>query len=466
MKIFIRKKKLRTRNKLALVICMHGLLGFHSVYATTYFVSTSGNDMNNGTSLSTPVKTINKGLSKAQTSGDIVYVMTGIYNETVDIVQSGITLSAYPNNSPIVDGGGSLPSQDWGTLISVDGNYNTLSGFEVKNSNINGSYQGGYGVQIAGHHNVISNMNTHHTWGNGILINGDYNTVQDSKVWQTSRLNAANPGSGGWGSGLTAARNERPEALIHGISSFAVIRRNIVYNNWGEGLSCYEADHCTIEDNIVYDNWALNIYLSDATYSLVQRNLVYISSSPAIFFPITEGITLADEIPSAPRSAYNTIINNFIYNADLNAFKWTLVAGSGLNNVLIAYNTIVGGNLSTGDGQAPARVHINSQLRNNIVTGSNSSVPENNGLTFSNNNWAVTPKLAASITDVNADPQIAKTGATTPGALTSAYFKTSLTSPTIASAIYISSVLDDFFQCPRGSTPDIGGQQHNPSCQP
>ncbi|MGZ3797378.1 MAG: DUF1565 domain-containing protein, partial [Pseudobdellovibrionaceae bacterium] len=165
------------------IICIQAILTQQQAYAATYYVAPSGNDANNGTSLSTPVKTITQALSMAQSSGDIVYVTTGTYQEAISIGQSGITLSAYQNNTPVIDGGTSYPSGDWGSLVSVDGNNNTISGFEVKNSNSLGAHAGGYGVQVAGHNNTISKMNVHHTWGNGILLNGDYNIAEDSSVW-------------------------------------------------------------------------------------------------------------------------------------------------------------------------------------------------------------------------------------------------------------------------------------------
>lgn len=154
-------------SKLFFIVCVLGLLGIQQVYATTYYVSSSGSDANNGTALSAPVKTINNALRKAQASGDIVYVMTGTYVENISVSQSGITLSAYPNNKPVIDGQSRLPGKDWGALIFVSGNNNLISGFEVTNSNINGAYVGGYGIQVIGYRNTVSKMNVHHTLGSG-----------------------------------------------------------------------------------------------------------------------------------------------------------------------------------------------------------------------------------------------------------------------------------------------------------
>ncbi|MGZ3825357.1 MAG: right-handed parallel beta-helix repeat-containing protein [Bdellovibrio sp.] len=446
------------RNVLVFGFILLGIDQFSS--AMTYFVSPNGSDSNNGTSLSTAVKTIRKALSIARSAGDIVYVRAGTYIETVSIDQNGITLSAYQNEKPVIDGQSSLPSGDWGSLISVWGNDNKISGFEVKNSNITGIHVGGYGIQIIGANNTISKMDVHHIWENGILINGDFNIVEDSKVWQAAYRNSINSGTANWASGLSAARNNSASALIKGITSYATIRRNTVYNNWGEGLSCYEVDHCTMEDNIVYDNWATNMYLSDATNSLVQRNLAYVSTAPAIPSSARIALMLSDEQSTAPRSAGNTIINNFFFNARFDVFSWTLVNNSGLRNVIIANNTTVDGDLVIGGGGNPAIIHSNSQIRNNIVTGRNNNIVTNNGLTFSNNNWSVNPpSAAASASNVIADPQIARTGTTTPGTLTASYFKVLASSPVINSAMPLSIVPTDFFNVARGTSPDIGGYE-------
>jgi hypothetical protein len=220
-----------------------------------------------------------------------------------------------------------------------------------------------------------------------------------------------------------------------------------------------------MEDNISYDNWTINMYLSDATNSLMQRNIIYVSSAPAI--PTRNntrpGILLADEVATAPRSANNTIINNFVYNTDIAAFSWTGVNNSGLNNDLIAYNTIVDGGLITGSGGSPTVVNVSSQIRNNIIvdSGGNSSVASSSGITFSNNNWTVAPPAAAkSSSDVIANPLIARTGTTAPSTLTSAYFKIPATSPVVNAAMPLPSVAQDFFLTPRNTTtPDIGGHE-------
>ena len=460
------------QGKLCLLICFQALLGIKLAYATSYYVSPTGSNTNNGTSLSTAFKTITKALSKATVSGDIVYVTTGTYNEVVTIrsTQSGITLTAYPNNKPVIDGGTTLPSTDWSALITVNGNYNTVSGFEVKNSDLNTLHRGDRGIQVYGHHNLISKVNVHHAADEGIYLSGDYNTVEDSSVWQCSREGMANGGAAtatSWGAGLVAGHNQDTSgaSLKQGITSYPTFRRNKIFNNWGEGFACYEVDHCTMEDNIVYDNWTVNLYLSDATNSVVRRNMIYISTTPAISTRNNlppPAILLADENSTVSRSAYNTVVNNFIYNADFDAFSWTGVNGSGLNNVLIANNTIVDGGLFTGAGGKHVIVNVASQIRNNIILGTDSYVPSNTGITFSNNNWYgfAAPTAAISTTsDVAGNPLITRTGTTTAGTLTPNYFKISTGSPVVNRAMRLTSVTEDFFKTLRSTTPDIGGHE-------
>src|SRR5690242_10129547 len=83
--------------------------------AATYYVSTSGNDANNGAS-STPFRTISHGAGVA-VAGDTVYVRTGVYNELVRISSKGtsaahIGIRAYPGEAPVIDGTGTAASTD------------------------------------------------------------------------------------------------------------------------------------------------------------------------------------------------------------------------------------------------------------------------------------------------------------------------------------------------------------------
>ena len=83
---------------------------FININAAEYYVATSyGNDSNNGTSLSSPFKTILKA-STVMSSGDICYIRQGRYHETIAIDNlngssgSAIVFTNYNNERVIIDG--------------------------------------------------------------------------------------------------------------------------------------------------------------------------------------------------------------------------------------------------------------------------------------------------------------------------------------------------------------------------
>ena len=78
--------------------------------ATNYYVATSyGNDSNNGTSLTTPYKTIAKAAS-VMSAGDICYIRQGRYREAISISNlsgsngSPIVFTNYNSERVIIDG--------------------------------------------------------------------------------------------------------------------------------------------------------------------------------------------------------------------------------------------------------------------------------------------------------------------------------------------------------------------------
>jgi len=419
----------------------------NNLNSSTYYAATNGSNSNSG-SINSPWKTLNTAIAKL-VAGDTLYVRGGIYVETVSIWVSGtaalpITISAYPGELPIIDGQNTLPSAMWGVLLGSDGNYINLSGFEVRNT-----YMGNeaVGVMLSGHHNKVSKFNVHHTYNNGILIKGDYGIVEDSKVWQAC-YNNVNGKGGGWASGLSAARDN-----VDKITDNAIMRRDTVFNNWGEGFSTYEANGTIMEDNVIYDNWQVNVYISDAPNVVFQRNIVY-NTPNSIVGKQGGGIWLADEVPTKPRSNSNTLINNFILNGNISLFGWTIVPNSGLTDVLFANNTCVNAPISTGN------INSNNRIVNNIFT-SGGDVSSATGIEWGNNLWQGTrpQKAYGGSTDIFGDPLLVKVGTIEPGKLKADYFKFSTVSPAINSGRNLLEVTDDYFGTLRKSIPDIGGYE-------
>ena len=416
-------------------------------FATNYYTATTGNDSNTGT-LSSPWKTLTFSVGKL-IAGDTLFVRGGIYTEAVSVWASGtslkqITITAYNGELPIIDGQNTYPTDSWDALMNLGGSYINFSGFEVRNSSNNNSM----GVQLYGSYCKVSKCNVHNNNQQGILIRGDYGIVEDCQVWQ-SCLSNVNGKASVWGSGLSAARDP-----VNGITDNATIRRNVVYNNWGEGLSTYEAEGTIIEDNIVYDNWAQIFYISDASNVICQRNIFYQSSTYTVGRYATVGAALADEVASKPRSTNNQIINNFFLKTPFSAFSWTIVSGSGLTNVLIANNTFVNSPLSTGN------INNGNNIINNIFTTSG-SIPSSSGINWSNNLWqGARPANAVGTGDVLGNPILNLSGSTLPGQLTANYFQFLSTSPAINKGISLNQVTIDYFKTIRNNTPCIGGYEY------
>ena len=408
--------------------------------AYRFFVSTEGDDSNPGT-LNEPWKTINKA-ARVVKAGEIVFIRGGVYKEVIEITNSGtkdnpITFSAYPGKSVTIDGDNyDLPASDWTPLILISGDFIHISSLEVQ-------YSKGMGVVLAGEYDIADNINSHHHTQNGILITGDYSTVQNSVVWSNCMSNFEEGSLDNWASGLSAAR----------APNHAVIRNNVVYGNWGEGLSTYEANGTIIEDNIVHDNWSANIYISDATNILLQRNFVYASGTMSGGSQV--GIMMGDE-KYKPASANIEVINNIVFGANRNFYWWRGTAGGGMNNVTIANNTFVNSTATAGVIIAVGK-HQNMKFINNLTEQDGPlpiiQVNPNSEFTFSNNLWSKKPEFAASGPgDVLGNPEFLKMN--TP--FVPDWFRLNETSPARDKAIVLSNIELDFFGNTRELSPDIG----------
>lgn len=417
--------------------------------ASSYYVAPNGDDSNPGTEAQ-PFRTINRG-TDVLNPGDALYVRDGIYHEQVVISRSGtasdpITVSAYPGESPVIDGQNNIPG-DWDDLLSLRGDNIAVSGLEVRNS-------ASIGVGVTGSYNEVHNLNVHGGEYNGILVydNASYSLVEGCEVWWNVLENEDGddfPG-GGWAFGLGSSNAQ-------GHNTF---RNNIVYNNWGEGIGPYNDDYVVIEDNVVYDNWAINVYLNNCPYATIRRNLIYHTGDSR--WEDATGISLADEAAWSNPLDHLTIVNNMVLGTCRTFHFWRDSSTSGLKNSLIAYNTFVNSNYGANFTIAPGN-HSNTRIENNIILQEDSlpvaDVADDSGLNFSHNLWSKTPPPhVSSSDDVIGDPQLAKSG---PGLLTPEWFRLLSSSPARDRAKVISEVTEDFFRNARGNNPDMGAHEYD-----
>jgi len=423
-----------------------------------FVVAPNGDDANPGT-WERPFRTIGHGVSRLG-PGDTLWVREGVYVEAVTIAASGaegapLRVLAVPGERPVIDGDGRLPSNSWNALLHVSGDSVEVAGFEVRNSSSNN----GLGVKVSGRHSVARHLDVHHNHQQGILLSGDGSVVEYSRIWQNGLVNAdgvCQPEGTTtilctWPAGISAARDYRD-----GITDNAVLRGNVVFNNWGEGLSTFEAQGTLIEDNIVFNNWSVNLYISDAWNVRAQRNLVFVTDDTPIVgarrFP--SNISLMDEVATArwnpsvhPRSHDNVVINNLVLGTRVCLMCWSsdeaVQDGAGLRNLLFAHNTIVDATLVVGE-----YANSGSRVVNNIFS-EGTELDSRPGIEF-RSNLAGDPGLVRNFTFSNTDSSVE-------------FFKlTPLATEAIDAGEELQEVSEDFFRGVRGALPDIGAHEFKP----
>jgi len=427
---------------------------------TFYYVATNGSDSNPGTEAQ-PFRTIAKGASSLG-PGDTLYVRGGIYYEQVDVSASGtadnqITIAAYPGEQPVIDAQNTLPVNPDGCIIVLRGNHITLSGIEIKSVH-------GTAVLLRGSYNTVRNMKIHHCLKEGIYvgaarycsngISNTHNIVENNEIWMTSLMHEGITDGGTWGGAISVGR----------CPQYTIVRRNIVHETWGIGITAYEAYSTTLEDNVVWNNQLEHYYVNNAPYTLVQRNMSYNTPDSIYLYRGRPGVGIAfcDEKPW-PVSHHVSIVNNLVLRGSRGFYFFSQQAGSGLKNFLIANNTFVD-SLVVGL-QIVAGGHENSRIHNNIFAGEGAvaRVISDPNLSFSHNLWSKVPPASASgAGDMIGDPRLARSGSTGPGLLDPDWFKLLPYSPAIDSGIPLIEVPDDFdgVHRPRGTGYDIGAYEY------
>lgn len=159
--------------KIFSVIALFLILFTLPLFATTYYVSTTGSDVGAGT-IGDPYATIAKGMSILDSIGGTVYLRGGTYtfpngpsNQCVDVTYSGasallpITVMSYPGEWAILDCSGKV-SYQWpvGIAIYAGTKYLHFKNFELKNA-------GGAGIEVKGDSHVFERLSVHNCSDSG-----------------------------------------------------------------------------------------------------------------------------------------------------------------------------------------------------------------------------------------------------------------------------------------------------------
>lgn len=209
------------------------LLVTTTVHAATYYVSTTGNDSNNGLTVDLPKRTIAHAVN-IMVAGDTTYVMAGTYSEgLIQFLRSGtssqpIQLAAMPGTMPtinFVNGmiGGYVVGSDKILIQNASGFQNpigwiTVQGFEIKG--------GQEGIKMYNCHDCIFQNNWIHDNGHGILGNGTRVRVERNIINHNGQFEKC-------AAGLTMCNGDHG-VYFHGTA--VTIVRNLFYDNMGYGV--------------------------------------------------------------------------------------------------------------------------------------------------------------------------------------------------------------------------------------
>jgi hypothetical protein len=286
--------------------------------AATYYVSTQGSDSNSGTSAQ-PFRTITRGYSLAA-PGDTILVMPGTYTDYrsgwgLHLGRSGtasspIVLRSSVPGAAVIDG---QNASDRNVALYIDGHYNVVDGFEIKNAPKGGLtiWSGGNRIlncQI--HHNgnlassstegqdgIYSDTDTsgniytanyiHHNGRAGSsLDHGLYLCGQDELV--NNNIILANTGNGIQVAGYSTVRNLK-------------IYNNVLARNGKSGIILWQSlSGVDIRNNVFYYNgrYAINSYDAHGSAVTVNNNLSFGNASGHFDF-IAGGSTYAYTLGTA-----------------------------------------------------------------------------------------------------------------------------------------------------------------------
>ncbi len=263
------------------------------LYATSYYISPSGNDSNSGTSPSEPWQTIIKVNSTTFSPGDrILFQAGGTWSGQLWPQGSGadgkpIVINKYGKGAkPIINGPGTNGSA--GVLIQ-DQSYWEINNLEVTNTqptngpnDLLGIFVTSTSLTILRHHIYVKNCYVHDVnsvaYGNDYPNPGpNYDKVTGGILYLISIKDALVQGN--------TVRNVSSEGIRNAsfpTTSGFVIRNNLVENVYGDGIVITGSiGGSIIEYNVVHNacmtdqaNYAA-LWTADDTHTLVQYNEVY-----------------------------------------------------------------------------------------------------------------------------------------------------------------------------------------------
>jgi hypothetical protein len=357
----------------------------------TFFVSTTGNDANAGTS-SAPWRTIQHAANTVH-AGDTVEVMGGVYNESVTIPGSGnattgyITFESAPGQTAILDGTGINLSkgQQFGLFTLRTNSYIVIQGFEIRNfqSSTGGAVPVGVDFEGSGSNIEILNNHIHNivqTLGScnsaNALAMAIYGTQAPASISNiTISGNELDHNTTGCSENLSLDGNVQFFAvtnnLVHdndniGIDNigFEGVSPNVSFDQARDGWDFENTIfNITAANNPVYHGklGANGKYCDGCTRVIIERNLIHDSDIP---------VEVASE-HAGHVSSFVVVRNNVIYHAQ---FVGMSIGGfsskvGGTDHCTIVNNTLwADGTAKGAAGELQIQYNAtNNSISNNIM---------------------------------------------------------------------------------------------------
>ena len=522
---------------------------------TTLYVAVGGSDLAGDGTSTNPFATITKAATRASGLTDIV-VGAGTYSPTIanpivvtnSVAPSYIRVYQDPNSieKATIDGShlycdGSDPACVPKSLVSL-GSYIEFRGFELRNVPI--SYPstckawscGKYGILAwCQNHDFIIDNTIHDISGAGMLFgcatgpqstlgtSGNGHLIKGNTVYNTSLMNAPpftpkntapiegvhqsfhgmDCGSSGMG-----CRFWNP-AIDLNWTVGAIVEQNILYDNYGEGIGAYTTLNTVVTGNTIRNSYSIDIYVDNDTGEIVNNNLVYDEGMYEEYSHFTESaIQLARECYSYSDGGGKhwvdffplkdiRIFNNIIIGRQFGISYLPYGLAGGLQNILIANNTIVDQSRNSTTTTPRALIisfysHNNCDgtvvadndtfsgtISNNIFYNPSGAAPVRvdngvSGINFGNNLWydftPVAGTIGAGPGDVYADPLfVAPPSALcwqdnakcVPGDFIPGHYRLLRSSPAIAAGATETDVPVDFCWSSRTVPYSIGAYQNS-----
>ncbi|MBY5413470.1 RTX toxin [Rhizobium leguminosarum] len=349
---------------------------------TTYYVSASSSG--NG-SASSPFHTISEAMAADLKPGDEVVVKPGTYNESINFDKDGSAAGDITLRSEVPGAALIRPPAGSYTGISVNANYVTISGFDIKGGN-------GDGIEANNvHHVSILNNKVHDSGESGIQFNySDFVKIMGNETY--------NNASTGWFSGISIYENRNITGDTSTTGYRNIVQNNISHDNVtktgahtdGNGIiiddfQSTQADghpnytfKTLVDNNLVYENGGKGIQVAWSDAITVQNNTAYHNNQD----PLNDG-TWRGELSNA-QSSNNTWVNN-VAVADPSVNK---------NNTAVD-NTSYGGYTNANTVWANNITYNGTAGQDSVRTDGGNAMPS----AANGNKLGIDPKFAAAASD-------------------------------------------------------------------